>query len=73
MQLKKMGVSVNKIRMKEDAWKANGKYNRRNNTITSLTKRTIVDKLDTCHEKEGETVAAGQDIIKAGRVTKANI
>jgi len=43
MQLKKMGVSVNKIRMKEDAWKANGKYNRRNNTITSLTKRTIVD------------------------------
>jgi hypothetical protein len=30
-------------------------------------------KLDTCHEKEGETVAAGQDIIKAGRVTKANI
>ncbi len=60
-----MGVSVNKIRMKEDAWKANGKYNR-NNTITSLTKRTIVDNTT------GEWLLVSQYFHLIGNVETVN-
>jgi hypothetical protein len=38
--------------MKGDAWKENGKYNRKKNTITNSTKTIIMDKLDACHEKK---------------------